>query len=179
MGADLFGTSTSSGLFDNAWVSDFLFGGVEGPSKSGAFPNLPKMGKAYSEYLLKRMNTETTDLPEWDVGKGAIQDAVAQQGATARQRLGDAGASGGFMDSGQIARGESDIARSEMTSFSGALRDMFMQLETSKYSGVLPYLSGGSQDFNQFESMKLQGQLTKRGQDVSFGQSVLGMFDFF
>jgi len=149
-------------------VGDSLFGKMDKAETSDSFQNLKSLGSSYSKWLLERMNTPTTELPEWAAGKGAIQDAVGQQGAAARQRLGDSGVTSGFLDSGQIVRGNADIARAEMTSFSSALRDLFMQLETSKYSGVLPYLSGGASENMGIETANLQGSLQARQQNIDY-----------
>ena len=154
-------------------LDDLMFGGMDKSEKSGGFKNLGSLGSDYSEWLLERMNTPTTELPEYAAGEGAIRDAVGQQGATARQRLGDAGVSGGFMDSGQIARGNTDIARGEMTAFSGALRELFMQLETSKTAGVLPYLTRGAAENTSIENANLMGSLQSRGQSMNFMSSMV------
>ena len=154
-------------------IFDSVFGEVDKSEKSGGFQNLGSLGSDYSKWLMDRMNTPTTELPEWAAGKGAIQDAVSAQGATARQRLGDAGVAGGFIDSGQIGRGNTDIARGEMTAFSSALRDLFMQLETSKTAGVLPYLTRGAAENASIENANLQGSIASRGQGMSFTSDLL------
>ena len=157
-----------------------VFGDTPSAKPSGAFPKeqLEALGTGFGDFLLDRLNTPVTETETFDLGSQAIRDALSTQGATARQRLGDAANTGGFLDSGAVTGGLIDIERGQAQAFAQQMQQLILALEDRREQGILPFLSQGSAESTQigianagFESAS---QLQSRQQGHEVGMSFLG-----
>jgi hypothetical protein len=95
--------------------------------------------------------------------------------ATARQRLGDRAAAGGYLDSGAVGQGLSAIDRGEAAALAQQISALTMGLYDRQEMNVLPFLSQGAAEVQQVQGMNLQAALTQRGQDIGFMSTLGGM----
>ena len=151
----------ATGLFGG--FTDLLFGKAGGPESQ--FPGSKELGSEFQKFLMDRLKTPVQDTEQFRLGRGAIRDATTDIAATARQRLGDAGVQGGFLDSGNLQlSGNLDIDRAELNAFGAAVRDLILGLEQQRVEGILPFLSGGQ----QAEGQQSGFELGLRGQNIDF-----------
>lgn len=162
-------TDLNKSLFDF-----FLGGSVPRAGASGAFQGLPQLGGELQKYLLQRLQTPATESQEFKLGSAGIRDALETVSGAARQRLGDTATASGYLDSGVVRRGLTDIDRAELQSFSGAIRDLILGLEDRRSQGVLPYLAAGSGEQLGVSGQNIQAALGQRSQNLQFIQSLLG-----
>lgn len=147
------------GLFDS--IGDALFGDAPSIGVSGAFPNLPAVGGAYSDLLLERLQTPVTERSEFQLGSSALRDLLSQVSGEARMRAGDRALAGGYFDSGALSETLTDVDRAELQSFSSGIRDLILGLEAGRTEGVLPYLSGGAGEFYNVNAFNAQQQSSR------------------
>jgi len=143
------------GLFDP--ITDSLFGGTPQASPSGAFPGLGELGGEFQKFLMDRLK-DPAGSSQFKLGSQVIRDALSTSGATARQRLGDAATTGGFLDSGVTASGLLDIERGQSQAFASSLSELLLGLEDRRDQGVLQFLSQGAGENTSIQGMNLQSQ---------------------
>lgn len=131
------------GLFDQ--MTQGLFGGGD-PGSSGSFPGNREVGEALQRLLLERLNTPPSETEAYRLGSQAIRDAMTMETNTARQRYGDMATTGGFADSGALLSGLMGIDRAGAAAQAGELRNLLLGLESRRLEGVLPFLSGASEE---------------------------------
>ena len=139
----------------------------------GNFPRSDRLGLEFSQFLRQRLDTPVSETEEFRLGAKAIGEGASGIAKRARQRLGDAGVSGGFLDSGNLQlSGNLDIDRAELASFTGAIRELLLNLEDRRTEGILPFLSGAQ---GAFDARADRG-VAKRGQNLQFAGSALQSF---
>lgn len=147
------------GLLDP--VTDVLFGGSPSAGLSGAFPGLGELGKEFSAFLLDRLKTPASETESYRYGTKAIRDALTATSKTARQRLGDTANTRGFLDSGAVYQGLTDIELAEAQSFAESVTALYLGLEDRREQNVLPYLSGGASESAQIQGINVQSSLSR------------------
>jgi len=153
---------------------DKLFGDVKEVKKSGAFQGVEEVGAGFSQEILDLLKP-VGESDTFRHGSTLIRDQLGKASATARQRLGDRGASSGFSDSGVINEGLSDIDRAEFGATSSALERLILGIEDRKFSTVLPFLSAAANENLGVGTANQNASLAKRGQNLGFFEST---FDF-
>lgn len=149
------------GLFDS--ITGIFFGDAPEAKPSGAFPSdrLKKLGGSYGDFLINRLNTPAEKTMQFYLGKQAIRDALDEQGATARQRLGDTAVAGGFLDSGGVLEGMTDIERAQAQAYAGEITNLLLALEDRREQNVLPFLSQGAGEAAQLSGLNIQSGMAQ------------------
>ena len=154
------------GLFD-------IIGGGSIPDikASGAFGDLEEFGATLRARLLGELD-DPTGTEAFSRGSTAIREALSRQSATARQRLGDRAASGGFADSGVVNEGLSDIDRAELSATGNALSALILGIDDRAVGNALPFLFAGANEFSGAEMANLNASLQGRNQAFGLFQNL-------
>lgn len=152
-----------SGIFGE--IQDLFVGEADIDGNQGF--NSP-LGDDFRTFLQDRLNTPIQDTEQFRLGRESIRTGVEEIGGTARQRLGDTAATGGFQDSGAVGSGLREIDRAEIGAFAQGIRDLILGLEEQRTEGILPFLGGAAQ-----ENLGIaQFNLARRGQDAQIYDTV-------
>jgi len=165
-----------AGIAGYGLVKDLFFNDSSRAGRSGAFPaswDLEGLGMDFNKFLQERLTTPVEQTKQFDLGSAAIRDQLTGLSATARQRLGDSASTGGFLDSGQVARGETDIARGEFQAMGEALTALILGLEGQRTDLVLPYLAAASGESVNIDQINAGVDTAARGQGLGFWASFL------
>jgi hypothetical protein len=115
--------------------------------------------------MLERLNQPVEESEAFMFGSQAIRDALTGEASGARQGLGQAATSGGFLDSGSVIQGDIDIGQAKQIAMADAIQQLFVELEDRRERDVLPFLTGYS-----------NRQLGLRGQDIAERGARYGMY---
>ena len=151
-------------------IYDGFIGGGSGSSDIlDGFKWAGSIGDKVGVQLMGRAGKDPSTSMLFGQGEAAIRDSLTRTSATARQRLGDSAAAGGFLDSGAIDMGNADINRSELDATGSAMRELFMGIYESDMQNIFGYLGLN----NQAQSANLQAMVQERGQNNDLLQSFM------
>jgi hypothetical protein len=134
------------------------------PLNREPFQNIGDIAGSFSARLLERLNQPIDESQAFFFGSKAIREALAGESSESKQRLADLGAAGNI---GPAVAQEGNIAidRARAQAMSGAVRNLFLQLEDRRDQGALEFLSAYSG-----RQTELRAQDTaKRGQEFALG----------
>lgn len=140
------------------FAGDLLFGDAPKAKPSGAFPDTKQIGFQFGQIVREDLRQDIPSTPAYQIGANILRDAGATVAMTERQRLGERAQAGGFLDSGVVDTGLTDIGREELATFSRGLANLYLSLQDRRDALALKYLGMASGEHTAIEGINVQAQ---------------------